>query len=150
MFKRRRESGDDAIPVKYRWRPTRVWVALILYWFLVMLGGAAWLRLAPEPRNPYREYEGEWVLILAALVFGLCMYTERGRWNSRRRVTFVFLAFAAHVLLTASLWLALEGLNDFASVDQARAFRGGEYFIASIPAVLFAMRQSRWFVELRE
>ena len=75
------------------------------------------------------------------------MATERGEWKTWQRVGFVFLAWivqavlAIPVLLTIGMLMGAAGRLNL--VDRAVTF------FASIPVVIFAMRHSRLFVQLR-
>ena len=124
---------------KYSWLYARLWLALIAYWLICMVGTGIIARSAASSPE-----SGFVVFVMLAFVI-VCMATERGQWKSWQRVGFVFLAWIAHALLSIPvLFLVGSFMRDLSLLNRAVAF------IASIPAIIFGMRHSKLFVRLED
>ena len=126
----------------YKWRHARLWLCLILYWLVSMIGAGILARVGVA------RAETSWIVLTMLALVIVCMISERGRWKTWQRVLFVPLAWIAQPLLYIPLALPLALM--IAVLD----FGGGRkdlvdrsiVFLSSLPVVLFAMRQSRLFV----
>lgn len=124
----------DSKKIKYRWRQKRLWLSLILYW-LVATGGARFIE---------KQYEAGWIILIMLIFVSICMITERGHWKLWQRIGFVPLAWIAEAILSPLAAFTI-GVLVYSSgrehlVDRAIAF------CASLPIIIFAMRQSKLFV----
>lgn len=122
----------------YRWLPARSVLAFVLYWLVATIGAGAIVRLGGTASTA----SGWTIFVMLGFVI-LCMVTERGRFPIWGRIGFPVLAWVAHAFLTVPAYL-LAIMVSPELVDRAANF------IASIPVVIVAMRQSSWFVSSRE
>ena len=122
----------------YRWHRRRFWLAILIYWFLGTLGAGALARWGAQ------RHEEAWVISLMLLFVIVCTSTERGRWKVWQRVAFVPAAWLGHALLSVPAVLAV-GIPLAAGPRPDFADRMVT-LVASIPVIVFAMRQSRLFV----
>ena len=138
----RKEDGEPPNPAtpdpRFSWNRSRVALSLFLYSFVTMAGAAIIARAGGGARV------GGWIIFGMLAWVGVCMWTERGQWAIWKRLTFPFFAWALQAVLTVPampLGAAMVVLGQPSNyVDRIVEF------CASLPIVLFAMRQSRWFV----
>jgi hypothetical protein len=137
------ESGDrSAAKTRYRWLPIRFWLAMLLYWLTVTVG----TRMPARPELAGR-FEGIWAILVMLVLLILCMATERSGWSVWQRAGFVCAGWLVQNLCVDLLMLLL-GL--FLHTAGARMYLDANVnFLASLPAAIFSMRRSRWFVAPR-
>ena len=123
--------------LRYKWHQARLWLCLLLYWLISMIGAGIIARLTEYP--VFSHEIGPMVISMLILV-SVCMATERGRWKRWQKICFVPFAYILHVVLF------LPGLFLLSPLASRHLVGRGACFIASLPIVVFAMRQSRLFV----
>jgi len=132
------EALVRAFKPKTMWLQARLWLCLILFWQVSVIGAGVLARSEME------SLEGGWVILCMLALVILCMATERGRWSTWLRVGFVPLAWVAHAILSIPAGVIVAGVLIFIGgridlMDRATTLA------AAVPIVLFAMRQSRLF-----
>jgi len=125
-----------------RWRQTSVWIVVSVYWLISVFSSAI------QKSIGLGEGDGVWVIAAAFfLIILACMITQRTQWRLWKRIAYLPLSFVAHVLLTVPSSMALgilkRSTDAYARTD---AEQRAVFLLASIPIVVFSMRQSRLFV----
>jgi hypothetical protein len=122
----------------YRWYRRRFWLTLVLYWFTCTAGAGALARLGAA-----ESAERAWVISLMLVLVTVCMVTERGRWKIWQRVAAVPVAWITQALLQVPAVVVVGMPIALGRPDVAERMIG---LAASLPVVIFAMRQSHLFV----
>lgn len=123
--------------LKYKWHQARLWIFLLLYWLISMIGAGIIARLK---EYPVFSHEIGPMLISMLILVSVCMVTERGRWKRWQKIGFVPFVYILHVVFFLPALAILSSWVPSHFVGRAACF------IASLPIVVFAMRQSRLFV----
>ncbi len=97
----------------------------------------------------FRARESDGVILISVVFFLIiivCMATQRSGWRVWKRILYLPACFIVHVVLTipaaATLGIMMYSLNHTRSVAEQRAV----FILASIPILVYSMRQSRLFV----
>lgn len=124
------------------WLPARAWLAGFIYW-MVATGGASAVAAAGGNGGA----ESGWVILAMLAMATLCMITSWRTWTIAQRIGFVFATWIAHAVITAVVGLPIAFL--MVAADRIQLADRAVSLTASLPIVLFAMRQSRLFTQLR-
>jgi hypothetical protein len=119
----------------YRWLHARFWPALVGYWLVCTVGAGAIARAGGGAGA-----ESGWIILLMLVLVSICMGTERGDWQIRKRVGFVPLVWLLHAVLSLPAGILVVGIVSPELLDRALTF------VASLPIAIFAMRRSWLFV----
>jgi len=120
------------------WRHARLWPSLLAYWFTCMVGAGVLARVGEA------NSETGWITIVMLIVVIVCMITERGRWKLQQRVGFVFFAWIAHSIFAFSMFIPVGAA--LSASGRLHLLERTVTFLATLPVLIFAMRQSRIFV----
>mgnify|MGYP001591675950 CR=1 FL=1 len=125
---------------RIRWLQSRLWLCLLLYWLISMIGAGVLARAGA--RTPV---EATWIVFIMLVVVIGCMLTERGRWKVWQRVGFVLVSWLMQVILSipVAFTIGVLVLNSGSPHLADRTIA----FLASLPVVIFALRQSSFFVK---
>ena len=123
------------------WRRAPAWAAVSAYWLVSVL--------ASEIQSLAGFGEGDGVRVISVaffLVIAICMMTQRTGWPLWKRVAFLPATFAAHVILTVPSASALGVLMRSADHVRTVGEQWAVFLLASIPILVYSMRQSYLFV----
>ena len=126
--------------VRYRWLHARLWLWLLLYWLVTMMGAGVIARAGVT-----QNYEAIWVLFIMLVFVSVCMITDRGPWKPLYRIGFVLLAWITQAALTIPALFTFGLLVH--SGGRPDLLERVTVFFASLPLLLIAMRRSKLFVK---
>jgi hypothetical protein len=131
----------------YRFRQSRFWLFIILWWFYCMIGHFGFFA------SRFGVFQGMfstlWISFHMLLIISVCMVYERGQWNIWKRIGFVILSVFIQVYFN---YLFLSQLFDIFWKILENIMLGGlilliVLFIETLPLVVYAMSRSELFVE---
>ena len=124
----------------YIWFHERLWLGLIFYWLVSMLGAG----LIKENGGTISTESG-WVVAVMLTCVIICMIFERGEWSVWKRVGFVFLSWILQVLLgLVILPIAYLLVASGGKLELVDRFIG---LLSGIPIILYSMWHSRIFIK---
>lgn len=134
-------TTSAAEAVALYWDRTKVVGALALY------SGLSFVVIAFAHASDIPSVGG--LVVFLMLIFtGVCMKTHTGGWSVGKKIGFVFGAWVAEAILTVPFGLTIANptYRLFGPVWE----NGIRAFLASIPVIFFAMRESRIFVSTQK
>lgn len=125
----------------WKWKPVRWWVALIAFWLISTIGAGIVVRI-------YGSYEGDYGFIGLVMLGFACFaaFTDRS-WSIPIRIVWVVGIWVMHGLLIAPIAPPIIWLMYYTSGRPELVDRGVSFF-AALPLVIWALRRSKFFVEL--
>ena len=124
-----------------RWNYVSLWITFSFYWLVSVLSSDI------ESLFGYEGSDGVYTISATFfLIIIICMVTERGRWQIWKRMIYIPLCFLFHVLLTIPSSAALGILKFSPDHVRTHAEQRAVFLLASIPILVYSMRQSRLFV----
>ena len=123
------------------WRQISVWVLASVYWLISVFASVI--------QKSVGLGEGDGVPVIAAAFFLIvitCMITQRTQWRLWKRILYLPASFLAHVILTIPSSEALGIAKRSAGHGRTDAEQRAVFLLASIPILVYSMKQSYLFV----
>jgi hypothetical protein len=127
------------IETKWKWKPKRWWIGLIIFWLISTVGAGI---IARNGGSSEQESGFIIMIMLAFAIWAAC--TDRG-WSIPTRIVWIVSIWIIHALLIIPILFTIGTL--VYSVSPHLVNRSTSLF-AAFPLVIWAMSRSRFFVEL--